>query len=124
MSGVAGQNGSDRPQQLVLALRHFRVDQVDDPVVLEGLQEAALDLLSRIVVQERFLRRMTPPPEPTGPVEWLDAKQVAALLHRSESTVRHMPPDKIPGRRQQAKGFRVQWNKQVLLNYLAECSSR
>lgn len=50
--------------------------------------------------------------------EWLDAKQVAALLHRCESTIRHLPPDAIPGRQQHAKGYKVRWNKQRVLDWL------
>jgi len=125
MSGVADGNGSGRPQRLAAILHRFRVDRIDDPILLEQLQEAALDFISRTVVQQRFLRRMTPPAAgPVTPIEWIDAKELAVLLHRSESTVRHLPPDAIPGRRQAKKGYRVAWNKQVVLSWLAECSSQ
>jgi len=124
MSGVADGNGSGRPQRLASILHRFRVDRIDDPMLLEQLQEAALDFISRTVVQQRFLRRVAPPSLPAGPIEWIDAKELAALLHRSESTVRHLPPDAIPGRRQAKKGYRVEWNKQIVLNWLAECSGQ
>src|SRR5262244_1610923 len=122
MSGVEDGNGAGRPQRLAAILHRFRVDRVDDPILLEQLQEAALDFVSRTIVQQRFLRRMAPPAEPLAPIEWIDAKALAALLHRSESTVRHMPPDKIPGRRQDRPGCKVEWNKAVVLQHLAQCS--
>src|SRR5215467_16193640 len=116
-------NGS-RPAKVARLLGRFRVDRIDDPLVLEELQEAALDFATRAVVQQRFLRRMAPAPVPAGPIEWLDAKALAALLHRSESTIRHMPRDKIPGRRQDRPGCKVEWNKEVVLRHLAKCSGQ
>jgi len=122
MSGVEGENGS-RPARLALILNRFRVERLDDPAWLEGLQDAALAFLGRLSIQQKFLRQVRPSSPASGPVEWIDAKGVAALMHRSESTIRHLPPDAIPGRRQQAKGCKVLWNKQIVMNWLAECSS-
>jgi hypothetical protein len=125
MPGIGDGNGS-RPQRLAHLLHRFRVDRLDDPAWLEDLQEAAVIFLSRIVLQQKFLRHTARPTviPNGGPVEWLDAKQVGELYHRSESWVRHMPADAIPGRRQHVKGGKVLWNKQILLNHLAACSSQ
>jgi hypothetical protein len=97
------------------------VGHEDDPERLDRLTDAATQLLACLNAQRKALRAVRPPPVVEPPV-WLSAAEVAALLHRSESTIRHMAPDAIPGRRQQGKGYKVEWNKQIVLAWLAECS--
>jgi hypothetical protein len=125
MPGI--EEGNGQPPDLLLAERMLaRVASLilheDDPERLDRVAEGATKVLQSVNAQRRRVRAAQPVAPPTAPIEWLTAKELAALLHRSESHVRHLPPDAIPGRRQQARGCKVEWNKAKVLTFLAECS--
>lgn len=115
-------NGRALPAELLTRVT-WLVAEEGDLDQLDQIAEATTGLLIAVNNQRRAIRTARPPaplaPAAT-PVEWLSAKEVAALLHRHESTIRHLPPDAIPGRRQLKKGGKVAWNKQIVLNWLAE----
>jgi len=124
MPGVEDDGNGHPPRLLgerMLARVTRLVGHEDDPEQLDRLTDAATQLLLKLNAQRKALRATRPPPV-GGPIEWLSAKEVATLLHRSESTIRHMAPDSIPGRRQHGKGYKVEWNKEIVLAWLAECS--
>jgi hypothetical protein len=124
MPGI--EEGNGQPPRLLAERMLARVASLilheDDPDRLDRLAEGATTVLQHVNAQRRRVRAAPPIAAPSAPIEWLNAREVAALIHRSESHVRHLPPHAIPGRRQHARGFKVEWNKAIVLGWLADCS--
>jgi len=55
-------------------------------------------------------------PEP--PDDYIDIHELARMIHRSLSWIRHQPPDAIPGRRQHCEGGRVEWNRHRVQDWI------
>jgi|SRR5215468_7461918 len=61
-----------------------------------------------------------------GPDEQIDIHQLARLINRSVSTIRHWTPEeleRVPGRRQDKKGGKITWSRRKVLAWLEACAS-
>jgi hypothetical protein len=91
------------------------IEQLTDPDQLFLLIEATADVQTQATQRLRTLHATAP--ESLEPDEYIRIKEVAELIHRSVSHIRHKPPDYIPGRRQECPGGRVEWSKRAVLNF-------
>jgi hypothetical protein len=89
------------------------VDAETDLEALDGVSDAAAELQLRTTRRRRTLRTERPLDD-DGADEWIGVSELAQLIHRSVSTIRHLPPDAIPGRRQLVPGGKVEWNARIV----------
>jgi hypothetical protein len=90
------------------------ITALDPPALLEFIvQESAI-----LAQATKRLEALGPTPTTDHePDDWLDVHQVAALIHRSVSWIRHHRG--LPGRRQERPGGRVVWSRRALEAWLA-----
>jgi len=115
MQGDAGDGGNGRkPGALLRRATHGIEDWTDRTAVIGVIDEAA-DLQQRATRRLRILDRQVQAPE--SPDEYIGIKEVADLIKRSVSWIRHQPPEAIPGRRQLCEGGRVDWSRRAVLRF-------
>jgi len=124
MLSADGGEGNGRPiSRAVKTLQRVTADVADETNLdaLEDVSAAALELQLTTSARRRALLAARPADD-EGPDEWLDIKALAKLINLSVSTIRHRPPDWIPGRRQHVTGGKVEWSKRKVEHWLATCS--
>jgi hypothetical protein len=113
-----GTNGRTPP--ILHALRRHAdeatawIEATTDPAALDAIVDTELAVVRRATARLRALYDA----DDEGPDEWLNIHQLAALIGRSISWIRHQPPDAIPGRRQAHSGAHILWSKRAVLRWL------
>jgi len=94
------------------------VATIDDPQLLA----TALAMLSTAgaAIADRLADLYDVAP---GADRWLDIRELARLMRCSVSTIEHLPPDAIPGRRQVRRGSRVRWRERDVRAWMASQGS-
>jgi len=70
----------------------------------------------------RFHTLSSQPQSPEPPDDYIGIHELARLIHRSVSWIRHQPPDAIPGRRQHCEGGRVEWSRRAVRRWIEACT--
>ena len=123
MSADAGDGNRRVVSRAVKMLQRVTAEMADETNLdaLDDVTSAALQLQLTTTERRRTLLAARPATD-DGPDEWLDIRALSALINLSVSTIRHYPPDFIPGRRQHVSGGKVEWSKRRVQQWLAACS--
>lgn len=116
------ENGTDPATPAQMALRRrfddtiTWIDGVTDPDWLDAVLASELSIVAHMATRARTLRANGTPAE--SPDAWLSIDEVARLIRRSVSWIRHQPADAIPGRRQHMAGGKVTYSRNAVLAWL------
>lgn len=121
MQGDAGDGGNGRkPGALLRRAATFGLEDWSDPDAVLGVLVGTTDMQTRAI--KRFLQLRAMPQEPEPPDDYIDIHELARLIHRSVSWIRHQPPEAIPGRRQHCEGGRVEWSRRAVRRWIEACT--
>jgi hypothetical protein len=115
-----GEAGNGRKAGALLRRAILGLEHWTDPDAVLAVIGAATNLQTRAISRLRELRVMPAGPEP--PDEYIGIHELARLINRSISWIRHQPPDAIPGRRQHCEGGRVEWSRRAVQRWIEACT--